>query len=183
VVTLTAHSARSWETGEFHEIVRVETDAGTAEVPVRLVVLKPRPTFLQVSAWYVPLFVGALVPSLVVAISGTVKATTLVPSAAVASGLLAVMLLLIAVAADAGVGERVACGILTAVMCFVLGVSVAAGPHNSMLASGGPRAALAGAAIGVVLVLQLLSYTRWKFWAAAMGLLSMAIGVIFSHLL
>jgi len=180
-LTLTAHSERAWETGDFEERVRVETNAGTAEIPVRLTVLKPRPTFWRISLWYVPLFVSVLMPSLAVAFgtgshAASAEAAALVPPAAVASGLLAVMLLLIGVAADIGISERVACGVLTLVMGTVLGVSMRMHPtgaaHDLMM----HRIFVTGGIIGALLALQLLYLRRWKFWAFVLAGLGVLIG-------
>lgn len=177
-LTLTAHSAQVWETGDFQETVRVETAAGTAEIPVRLTVLKPRPSFLQIAPWYVPLFAAALFPAMAVALGGSrgafaAQASSLVPSAAVATGLLSLMLLLIGVAAEIGLAERIACGVLMAVMCFVLGVA-AAQSHVRM-----QPALLTGGLIGAALLLQLLYRSRWKLWACALAGLGLLIGGTF----
>ena len=59
--------------------------------------------------------------------------TRLIPSASLSTGLLATMLLLVGVAANVGIAERLACGLLMAVMCFVLGVSAQAGAHSARL--------------------------------------------------
>jgi hypothetical protein len=186
-VTLTAHSARAWETGEFAETVRIETNAGTVEIPVRMVVLRSRRSFLQVAGWYVPLFFATLTPALAVAIHGggsfSANAASLAPSAAVATGLMATMLLLIGVAADLGIAERVACGILMAVMCFVLGVSAALPSHNHLLAESLQYAAVTGGILGVPLFFQVLNLSKWKFWAVALGLLGLLMGGAFFNAL
>ncbi len=166
-ITLTAHTARAWETGEFHETVTVETSAGTTDVPVRLVVLKPRPTFLQVAFWYAPLFAVTLLPILAVALGsagGTLSQTAagLMPAAAAATGLLATMLLLVSIAADIGIAERAACGMVMVAMCFLLGMSAAA-RHTS----------------SVVLVLQLMHLRRWMLWALVTACLGLLIGGAF----
>lgn len=185
-IVLTAHSARAWETGEFHETVRIETDAGTVDIPTRLLALQPRPTFWQVASWYVPLFAATLLPVTSLAFMATGNTahllSSLVPTAAVASGLLAVMLLLICVAAETGLSEKIACGALLAVMCFVLGATVA----RSDVASAGQGlkyALVTGGLFGGVLLLQFLYLRRWKLWAAALLLLSILIGGTFLQLL
>jgi serine/threonine-protein kinase len=185
-ITLTAHSARTWETGEFSDTVSVMTGAGAVDVPVRMTVLKARPTFGRIALWYVPLFLSALLPALAVAIAGgghalATGAAALVPSAAVATGMLALMLLLVCAAADVGMAERVACGVLTAVMCFVLGV--AASHPGAALNEGMRRATLTGGVLGAALLLQLLYLSRWKFWGFALFCLGLLIGGTFLRFL
>ncbi len=188
IITLTAHSDRAWETGDFQETVRVETAAGTAEIPVRLTVLKPRPTFWKIALWYVPLFCAALLPALAVALGHGSRAISgdarlLVPPAAAATGLLSLMLLLIGVAADIGIAERIACGVLTVVMGLVLGTSLGAQPygiaHTIML----HRVYMAGGLVGATLILQVLYLSRWKFWAFALAGLGLLISGTFLKVL
>jgi serine/threonine-protein kinase len=187
-VTLTAHTARAWETGEFSETVQIETNAGTIEIPVHLTVLKPRATFAQVAVWFVPLFATTLLPTLAVAFgSGSVPisalGTSLVPAAATASGLLALMLLFISIAADIGMAERVACGVLITVMCFVLGMSAAA--HHTYLTDtqlrglvtpGLKRAYITGGILGSTLLLQMLHMKRWQLWSIVTATLGLFFG-------
>jgi serine/threonine protein kinase len=187
-ITLTAHTARAWETGEFTETVRIESNAGTVEIPVHLTVLKPRASFAQVSLWFVPLFAATLLPALAVAFgSGSVPisalGTSLVPAAAVASGLLAMMLLFISIAADIGMAERVACGVLITIMCFVLGMSAAAHPAyladsqlRGLIEPGMRRAYATGGILGSVLLLQMLHLRRWKLWAVVVTGLGLCFG-------
>lgn len=185
-IAITAHSARVWETGEFVDRVRVETAAGVAEVPARLVVRKPRPGFLQVAPWYVPLFASALSPLVSMAMrvetSGhKMSPDLLAPSATAATGLLAVMLLLIAIAADIGIGERIACGVVATMTCFLLGAAAAAAPHYAILSHGMSGAAMTGFMLGAVLLLQLLYFRRWKLWAVVLVCLGLLIsGVLLS---
>ena len=186
-ITLTAHSSRAWETGEFNETVRVESAAGVADIPVRLVVLRSRPPFRQIAKWYVPCFVTTLLPVLAVAFgnsgaSGTQATQTmtrLIPSASLSTGLLATMLLLIGVAANVGIAERLACGLLMAVMCFVLGVSAQAGAHSVLAREAMILALPMGALIALPLLVQLFTLRRWKFWGAALiGLGLVTAGVL-----
>jgi serine/threonine protein kinase len=188
VITLTAHSERAWETGDFQEQVRVETAAGTAQVSVRLTVLKPRPTFLQVAAWYVPLFITTLLPALAVALGNGSRvvpgeATLLVPPAAAATGLLALMLLLICIAADTGLIERIACGVLTVVMGLVLGTSLGTHAYGTAHTLMLHRVFMAGGLVGAMLVLQVLYLSRWKLWAFALACLGLLIGATFLNVL
>ncbi|HZO89323.1 MAG TPA: serine/threonine-protein kinase [Chthonomonadaceae bacterium] len=187
-ITLTAHSERAWMTGDFQESVRVETEAGTATIPIHLTVIKPRPTFWQIAAWYVPLFVSALLPVLAVAFGNgqravSMHAAQLVPPAATASGLLSLMLLLIGIAADIGIAERIACGIVAVVMGLVLGVSMGAPYVELAHPLMQQRVLVTGGIIGAVLALQMLYLSRWKFWALVLVGLGVLIGGTFLRVL
>ena len=123
----------------------METNAGVSEIPVRLVVLPPRAWFWQIATWYAPLFTIALLPALAVALGNSGlhhQAATILgytPGASIVSGMLALMLLLIGIAAEVGIAERMACGVLIAIMCAVTGVSMsqiahtAHGAHNALV--------------------------------------------------
>ncbi len=190
-ITLTAHSGRAWETGEFNETVRVESAAGVVDIPVRLVVLRSRPAFRQIAKWYVPCFLTTLLPVLAVAFgnSGASQAeaaqamTSLIPSASLSTGLLATMLLLIGVAANVGIAERLACGLIMAVMCFVLGVSAQVGAHSSLAREALTHALPMGALIAAPLLLQLFTVRRWKFWGAVVVGLGLVTGGVLLHVL
>lgn len=184
IITLTARSERAWETGDFQETVRVETTAGNAEIPVRLRVLKPRPTFINIAAWYVPLFGCALLPILSVAFGGhvrfgTAEFMTVVPSAAAATGLLSAMLLLICIAADVGVAERIACGVISAVMCVLLGAYIGQSQGTALHAAEMQRITLTSGLVGAALALQLLYLSKWKLWAITLAGLGLLIGGTF----
>ena len=161
---LTAHSARAWETGDFTDSLTLSTAAGSVEIPVRLTVTKPRPSFASVALWYVPLYAAALAPALMVALFGNGHPTAaLVTPAAVGSALLAVMLLLITLAADLGLPERAACAVLLSVMCLALGMA-----HPTRSSSAMQHGFITGGFIGLVLALQLLHFRKWKLWAFAL---------------
>jgi hypothetical protein len=100
------------------------------------------------------------------------------PAAAAATGLLATMLLLVSIAADIGIAERAACGMVMVAMCFLLGMSAAA-RHTSSVSAGLERAAVAGGLLGLVLVLQLMHLRRWMLWALVTACLGLLIGGAF----
>ncbi|HEV2474426.1 MAG TPA: protein kinase, partial [Chthonomonadales bacterium] len=176
-ITLTAHSANTWETGQFEEKVRIETAAGASEIPVRLTVLKARPTFAEISYWYLPLFVAALLPAIGVAgQSHNAAAIGLTPVAAAASALLFLMLLLVGAGAEIGAGEQIACAVLTAVMAFVLGVALRDMPSRTLASSFAmQRVMVTGCVLGGVLLLQVFHLNRWRVWAVAQALLAVGI--------
>jgi serine/threonine protein kinase len=179
-ITLTAHTARAWETGDFVETVRVETAAGTEEIPVRVTVLKPRPPFWRVAGWYLPLFTAALAPVGMVAMKGSGHAmsslatSALVPSMALATALLCGMLFLIALAADLNIGERLAPLVVVAAMCGVMGVAVA--QPNYAATARMPYLMTTGGMVGTALLLQMLHARRWKLWAVVLLALGGFIG-------
>ena len=188
-LTLTAHSARVWETGEFHETVRIETNAGIVEVPTRLIVLAPRPSFMQVAAWFAPLFGASLLPALAIAFAsgnGAHNAALLArytPGAAAASGGLGLMLLLVSIAADIGIAERIACGVLIAVMGATLGISSGHVSEGASHRGGMENAIVLGGFMCGVLLLQLLHLRKWKLWAFVIAALGLTLGGALIHVL
>ena len=196
-ITLTAHTDRAWETGEFYDTIQIETNAGSAEIPVRLIVLPARPRFSQVAAWYIPLFVCALLPALAIAFASGQTAhhtvpfiASYMPSAALGSCILGLMLLLVTIVADIGIAERLACGIQIAVMCAVLGLSSSQIGHAAHSAGYAmvsvrafERAFVVGGFMGGVILLQLLHLRKWKLWAFVIGALGLASGGILIKIL
>ena len=186
MLTLTAHSGRTWETGDFEDSITIQTEHGTVSVPLFVRVLKPRPRFLHIAWWYVPLYVGAALPALTAATGGgshalSSAAASLAASATAASGLLAFMLLLITLAADLGLMERFACGLLTALMAFAFGLAEThPTAHNS---ESTQRLFLTGGLVGLTLILQGLYLRRWKVWGVALLALSLLISFGLYHAL
>lgn len=182
-LTITAHSERVWEVGSFEDSVRLETTAGAVSIPVTLRVLPARKRFSEVAFWFVPLFLSVLLPAITVAWgSHFAAARFLVPAAALGSGLLAAMLLLVSVEADLGFFEKMACGILLAVMTMVLGVTVGVTSqlgHADALA----RLPVTGLPIGFLFAAQLVQRRHWKFWSLAIILLSLLTSGIFATVL
>ncbi|MCS6776743.1 MAG: serine/threonine-protein kinase [Chloroherpetonaceae bacterium] len=182
-LTLTAHTARAWETGEFRDTIRIETKAGVIEIPVRLIVLKPRPAFRQIAWWYLPLLAMSLLPTGTVALGAghsVATAATLLPVSTIASALLGVMLWLICAAIDSGLIEKVACGTLVVVMSFLLGGALSQHGGDAHL----PHTFVTGVLIGGFLLLQVLLLRWWKLWAVLLVGLSLLIsGVLWLILL
>ena len=179
-ITLTAHTARTWETGDFVETVRIETEAGTEEIPVRVTVTKPRPPFWRIAGWYLPLFAAALAPIGAVAMAGgghamsSFVASSLVPSAAMASALLCGMLFLITLAADTNIGERLAPIVVIAALSLVTGFGLAH-PYHGVNARMS-YLVMTGAMVGTALLLQMLHARKWKLWAGVLLILGLFIG-------
>ncbi len=181
VMTLAANGAVAPESGETAGVVRIEMGDEAADIPVTVSVVPARPTFVQVSSWFVPLFAAALLPvaAVLYASAGPHASQEIlagyVPAAAAATGVLAMMLLLIAFAADTGLAERIACGVVSVAMGAVLGVSSAhwqPGSFNAAMI----RTLLTGVPLGGMLFLQLLSLRRWQWWALVTACTGIAIG-------
>ena len=181
VLGLTAHAGKAGAPGETTAVVRVEVGADTIDIPVSIEVVPARPTFVQVAPWFVPLFAAAVLPAAAVLYASSgVHASALdlaayVPAAAAATGLLTMMLLLIAFAADIGLAERVACGLISAAMGAVLGVCSAHWQPGSFEAPV-RHTLLTAIPIGGMLFLQLLSLRRWRWWAFVSACTGVAIG-------
>lgn len=180
-IVVTAHSDRVWETGQFEDALRIETEAGAVDVRVQLTVIRPRAAFSEIALWFVPLFAAVLLP-VVAAASGrtlhgmAVNPAAVIPVGAAVSGMLALMLLLVGVAADIGPLERAACGLILAVMCFVLGIHAAVGGHTGPGATrpGMHYAELTGGALALVLLFQVFYFSRWRLWAVVVFCISIA---------
>ncbi len=183
-ITFTVDSERAFATGDFRETARIKTDAGMVELPVSLTVLKARPRFAQIGIWFIPLFVCTLLPIAAVAMGGnqilSAQSAMLVPSAAASSGLLSLMLLLISIASDIGMGERAACGFISIVMCTVLGASLGSQTHITHERAV-QHALMTGGIFGMLILLQSMYFRRWKMWAAALVLASIFIAFTFLH--
>jgi serine/threonine protein kinase len=182
-LTITAFSDRVWQTGDFEEAMRIETPAGEVQVPLAIRVLKARPRFSEVAAWFVPLFLAVLLPALTVAWGAQFPgAKYLVPAAALGSGLLAAMLLLVAVEADLGFAEKMACGVLLAVMTMVLGVTMGVAGRTGHTA-GLQALPATGVPMGVILAIQVFQRKNWRLWAGAIVALAMIAAGTFARVL
>lgn len=98
------------------------------------------------------------------------------PSAATVSGALGLMLLLVSIAADIGIAERIACGVMIAVMGAVLGMSSGHASNGSAHRAGVESAFVLGGFMGGILLLQLLHLRKWKLWAFVVAALGLAFG-------
>ncbi len=181
VFSLAAHGDKTGGLGDIAGALRVEIAGDTVDIPVRARIVAARPAFVHVAAWFVPLFATAVLPvAAVLYASGAAHASPeavaqYVPAAAAATGLLSTMLLLIAFAADIGLAERIACGVVSLAMGAVLGVS-SAHWQRGVLGAGALHTLLTGVPLGGMLCLQLLSVRRWRWWAIIAACTGAAIG-------
>ena len=179
VITLTADTSMVSAQGTLEDVVQFVNGEQRITIPVRLEVLPPRPHFRQVSFWYVPLFVACLVPLFTVVL-GTSQWTRWMPIGLELSGLLGAMLVLITIGAELRSNERVAAFLLMLVGLSATGtyLGVLGEPQNH---PQGKMAIDLLVIMGMVLVLQVFSTRRWKWWAGVMVLLSLLLsGVIAS---
>jgi serine/threonine-protein kinase len=173
-LSLRLHSAQVWQTGRVSEPVVIETSAGTVTLPITADVLPSRRTFAEVALWFIPVLLSTMLPAAAVAsMLPSHAAVQMAPAAALASALLAAMLLLVSMEADLGPAERTACGILTAVLCGVVGVHV-----NGMFSRGDLRSlaviVTAAAPLAALLGVQLLLRRFWKAWLLVVGVMGCA---------
>jgi hypothetical protein len=70
-------------------------------------------------------------------------------------------------------------------MCFVLGLSVAAterNGYNEQYMRGIEIASGAGLGLGLLIVVQLLTLKRWKFWGVVLTFLGLLLGGVCYHI-
>lgn len=179
VVTLTADTSMVSMQGTLSDEVRFANGEHHVRIPVALEVLPPRPQFREVAFWYVPLFIACLVP-LFTTILGAREWLAWFPIGLELSGLLGAMLILISMGADLRSGERMA-----GLLLMLTGLS-ATGTYLGVL--GDPQNHPQGKVavdlltlMGAVLLLQVFSTRRWRWWAWVLVGLSLGLsGVIAS---
>lgn len=188
-ITLTAHAAPSAALQGCNDTVRIETNAGVVELTVTMTVIRARPTFFDIAGWFVPLYIITLLPALTIAFANDLQhpmranIATLLPSGAIASGLLAIMLLLIGAVINIGILERLACGIIVLAASSTLGISLER--WNPDVSIAGFKGALPVACmLGAILLVQLLNRRHWKVWAFTVALLGLFVsGILLKDIL
>jgi len=163
VVTLTADTSMVSVQGKLADTVQFLNGGHRIVIPVQLEVLPPRPQFRQVAHWYVPLYVACLIPLFTVVL-GTAQWARWMPIGLELTGLLGAMLALITVGAQLRSGER-----LGAVLLMLTGLS-ATGTYLGVLGEpqNHPQGRVAVELLtimGAVLLLQVFTTRRWKWWA------------------
>lgn len=181
VVILTADTGMVSAQGTLSDVVQFVNGEQRISIPVKLEVLPPRPQFQQVAYWYVPLFVACLVPLFTV-ILGSNNWSRWMPVGLELSGLLGAMLTLVAIGAELRSGERMA-----AVLLMLTGLS-ATGTYLGVL--GDPQNHPQGRVavdlltiMGAVLLLQVFSTRRWKWWAWVLVGLSFSLSGIIASMM
>ena len=173
MLTLTALTGQVWQAGDYEDAVTLETEAGLVRIPVGLKVLPARRRFRDVAHWLIPLFAAVVLPAATVALMARLTdARFLVPAAALASGLLAAMLLQVESAADVGVEEKVAGGVVLAVMTAVLGVVLGASQRSNIFGGVYPVIGV-GVPLSSLFLVQCLTRKYWKVWASVIIVLAL----------
>ncbi len=131
-------------------------------------VLPRRRQFYEVAWWYLPLFLGCILP---LGVRG-VRNGSIDPPALVTMGLLAVMLFIISVVADLGILERLLPAVVGAVGLGALIGTLKAmmAPESTVQTSEVILMSLLGTPLSLFVVLQLLTASRWRFWAVGLAL-------------
>lgn len=174
-LSVVADTATIWECGSYSDKLTLDMDGETVTVPVRMEVQPARRRFKQVFWWYLPLVAGSLMPILT---AGLGRTTSLGPAELLSTCILSVMLLVICYVSDLGVFEK----LVPAMVVFLaagglVGVSRSAGAHGDLLNA---RMWLPGAMLGFVVVLQLLTSAKWRFWAVGMAVASILVTIFLS---
>jgi len=163
VVTLTADTSMVSAQGKLADTVQFVNGEHRIVIPVQVEVLPPRPQFRQVAHWYVPLYIACLIPLFTVLL-GTADLARWMPIGLELTGLLGAMLVLITMGADLRPGERVAAVLLTLTGLSATGtyLGVLGEPQNH---PQGRVAVELLTIMGAVLLLQVFTTRRWKWWA------------------
>ncbi len=167
-LTVTAQTDSIHRPGIYEEALVLEIEGQRVEIPSGLEVLAPRRQFYETGWWYVPLLAGCMLPVLLEAFVGKpVSAPSLVTM-----GLLAVMLFIITVVADLGIIEKMLPGLISAVGFGALfGTLKAAFAPGARLDTGEVMLmSLLGTPLCLFVVLQLLTASKWRFWAVILAI-------------
>ncbi len=178
--TMTAIVPDGVAEGSYADSIRFLIDGEELSIPVAMKVLKPQPGFGRVALWFLPMIVVAILPALTVGLvavgvhpipHGTAE---ILPSGFAASGVLAVMLLLISLAANVGWFARILCGLEVLGMGSVMGAMYSRW-EPGVFNVGALRAALVCFVLAVPIIFQILSLRWWKLWSVVMFGLSLSV--------
>lgn len=173
---LTASVETAGVPGVYTGSVVVEVDDKQINIPAAVEVLTPRLRFYQAAWWYVPLLIMCWLP-LAIHHGGWFGGNSFIrPADMAVLGLLSVMLYIIAQHAELGSWERFIPALMAA-----LGLGTVIGIVWQEMARGGilkpsdtAPTAIAGALLSFVIVIQLLTASRWKVWSWIMVFLSIS---------
>lgn len=158
----------------------IEVDERRISIPVAMEALRARMRFYQAAWWYVPLLILCLLPP-AVHHGGWLGGKPAIGTADMtALGLLSVMLYIIAVFAELGSWERFMPALMAA-----LGLGTVIGIVSQEMARGGilkpadtAPTAIAGTLLSFIIVMQLLTASKWKLWAVVMAIASLSATVL-----
>ncbi|WP_319586240.1 serine/threonine-protein kinase [uncultured Desulfobulbus sp.] len=175
-IVFTASVSDDKEPGIYTGIVVAEVDGERLNIPVAVDILNPRPRFYQTAWWYVPLLLLCWLP-LVIHHGGWLGGKSSIrPADMAVLGLLSVMLYIIAQHAELGSWERFIPALMAA-----LGLGTIIGIIWQEMARGGILAradieptAISGSLLSFVIVIQLLTASKWKVWSWIMVFVSIS---------
>lgn len=175
-LTVVGDTETIWQPGNYSDRLVLDIDGKNISVPVSMTVLPPRRRFAEVAWWYLPLLVLTVLP-FATGMAGNDEGAS---AGMVTSGLLSVMLLVIAVVADLGILEKLVPAALAAMGLGGVFATV------SSAFSGGPSVnardllmmSVAGTPLSLLVVLQLLTASKWRFWAVVLAICSISATII-----
>jgi len=175
-LTVTAQTDSIYRPGIYEERLTLEVEGRKVEVPTGVEVLAPRRQFYETAWWYTPLLIGCAAPVIVESIVGKALSA---PSL-VTMGLLGVMLFIISIVADLGIIEKLLPGLIAAVGFGALFGAVGAmlPPGAEIETSQGMLMALLGMPLCLFVVLQLLTASRWRFWAVVLAISAIIASIV-----
>lgn len=163
VLNVRAQTDTIYRTGVYEDQIVLDVEGRKVNVPAVLEMLTPRRQFHEVGWWYTPLLAGCLMPVLVETLVGKpVSAPSLVTM-----GLLGVMLFIISIVADLGILEKLLPGLIAAVGfgAMVGAARVMLDPGAEIQTGQSMLMVLLATPLCLFVALQLLTPSRWRFWA------------------
>ncbi|MHB1456962.1 MAG: serine/threonine protein kinase [Armatimonadota bacterium] len=173
---LTATTEQVTEPGIYTGAVVVEADDKRLSIPVAVEILTPRLRFYQAAWWYVPLLLLCWMP-LAIHHGGWLGGSSAIrPADMAVLGLLSVMLYIIAHQAELGSWERFIPALMAA-----LGLGTVIGIVWQEMVRGGilkpsdiAPTAIAGALLSFIVMIQVLTASKWKVWSWIMVFVSIS---------
>jgi serine/threonine-protein kinase len=121
---VSALADRTWQTGQFRDTLRIQTEAGELDIPVQLSAVKARVSYARIAWWFIPLCIMVLLPMLSVSWAANLaNVKYLIPAGALGSLLLEAMFLLVIKEAELGIGERIAGTAFLLVTALLMGIA------------------------------------------------------------
>lgn len=178
---LTTNTNEFFDPGEYNGNIIFEVDEEKLNIPVTAEILRSRPEFYQIAWWYVPLLFFCILPlimSLNKWYSGGI--TGIAVKDIIAAGLLSIMLFIISVYAEIGLWERFIPAMLGAIGLGIgIGITGQEMLHGGILEQGEIiPTAITGALLCFLIVLQLLTASKWKVWAWMLIAASITVAIL-----
>jgi serine/threonine-protein kinase len=167
VLTMQADTQSILQPGVYHEEVVLQIDGSRVSIPVLVNVLPPRREFVEVLWWYLPAFLLSVMPLVVCQAAGDQDKRT---AGLIATGLLSTMLLIISIAADLGIVEKLLPAAVGAVgFGSMIGI-FSQWFENGLLsnARGFLLVSVLATPLSLLVALQFLTASRWRFWVVVL---------------